>query len=104
MPTELSHPFMYREKALNALVEIRACYSDMQAFVAAAFDRLDKLVDELGTPNLAAKVTKWSAEQDSMQEQIDRLARLANDLAESVAEQKRVSVKPNHAQPEELET
>jgi hypothetical protein len=91
MPSELLQPSVYRENALNALVEIRACYGDMQKFVAGAFDRLNGLVAELGLSELPKGQTRLRVEREAMQDQIDQLAQLANELAQSVAEHRRLS-------------
>ena len=91
MPTDLSHPSTCRNNALNALVEIRACHDDLRTFVAGAFDRLDKLVDELRALETVQEQTQRQAERETMQEQIDQLTRLATELAQSVAEQKRLT-------------
>jgi ribosome assembly protein YihI (activator of Der GTPase) len=93
MPSDLLNPSVCRENALNALAEIRACHGDLRTYVAGAFDRLDGLVEELGTQKTDEEQTQRQVDQASMQEQIDRLARLATELAQSVAEQKRLTTK-----------
>jgi hypothetical protein len=104
MPTDPSHPTICRENALNALIEIRSCYSDLRTFVAGAFDRLDTLAKELGTLETGSGQRRRKTEQEMMQEQIDQLTRLASELALSVAEQKRLTFKQNHAQSEEVKS
>lgn len=89
---------------MNALIEIRSCYSDLRNFVAAAFDRLDALAAELGTQKTGSDQRRRKTEQEMMQEQIDQLTRLASELALSVAEQKQLTFKHNHALPEEVKT
>jgi hypothetical protein len=104
MPTELSHASIYRENALNALIEIRACYGEVRTFVAGAFDRLDELIEELGTPPVTRGQTGGRAEHEAMRGQIDRLVQLAHELAASVADHMQRPVDHNHARPEEAET
>jgi hypothetical protein len=101
MSSESLHPSVYRENAVSALVEIRACYGDMQKFVAGAFDRLGEVVAELGSSELPKGQTKKRAEREAMQDQIAQLAQLANDLAQSVAEHKRGSSAQQPARPNE---
>jgi hypothetical protein len=103
MPTELSHPSIYRENALNALIEIRACYGEVRTFVAGAFDRLDELIEELGTPQAVRGQLGGRAEREAMQGQIDRLVQMAHELAASVAEHIQLPVDHDHAQPKEAE-
>jgi hypothetical protein len=85
MSVELQHPSVYREEALNALIEIRACHDELKAFLAGVFDRLDDL---LLTKSLAAEAAPAPAEspgeRDAMQMQIDQLTRLVSDLARTV--------------------
>jgi hypothetical protein len=104
MPTDLLQPSNCRENAMNALAEMRACYSDLRTFATGMFDRLDAVVEELRSEIAGQEWTKWQAEQDTLQEQIDRLAQLAADLAQSVAEQKQLTTKREHAPPERTET
>ena len=49
MSAELLNPSVYRENALNALIEIRACHDELRTFLAGTFDRLDEVVDKLRT-------------------------------------------------------
>jgi hypothetical protein len=93
MRTESLHPSIYRENALNALIEIRACYAESQAFVDGAFDRIERLIDEVRAqkPPRAPTKAQPPSERDTMQDQIDQLARLATELAHSVAEHKQMS-------------
>jgi hypothetical protein len=103
MPTELSHPSIYRENALNALIEIRACYGEVRTFVGSAFDRLDEMIEELGTPPTTRGQTGGRAEREAMQDQIDRLVQLAHELAASVADHVQRPVDHDHARPQEAE-
>jgi hypothetical protein len=101
MPTELSHPSIYRENALNALIEIRACYGEVRTFVAGAFDRLNDLIEELGTPRATRGQAGGRAECEAMQDQIDRLVQLAHELASSVADHIQRPGDDDRARPEE---
>lgn len=91
MPIDLSHPSICRENVLNALGEVRACRGDLWTYVAGAFDRLDKLVEDIGAQKGTQEPTQRRAEQDSMQVQIDQLAQLATELARSVAEHRQLT-------------
>jgi hypothetical protein len=104
MPTDLLHASNCRENALNALGEIRACYSDLHTFVAGVFDRLDTVVEELRSEISAHESTKWQQEQSTLQIQIDRLSLLTADLAQSVAEQKHLTAEREHVQAGKMET
>ena len=104
MSTDLLHPSNCRENALLALIDIRACYGDLRTFVAGAFDRLDTLVEELRTQTTVHERTQRQVEHETLQDQIDQLARLASDLAQSVAEHKGLASKQDRAQPKEAET
>ena len=72
MPTELSHPSTCRDDALNALVEIRACHVDLRTYVAGAFERLDRLVEQLRAQKSTSSQGISHTEQEAMQAQIDR--------------------------------
>lgn len=97
MHAQMLHPPVCRENALNALTEIRACHEDIQAFVTGAFDRLDNLVDELRGHTTTPLNIARQAERETMQEQIDQLAKLATELAHSVAEHKQLTAKQEQA-------
>ena len=47
MSAALPNPSAYREDALNALIEIRACHDELRTFLAETFDRLDEVLDRL---------------------------------------------------------
>jgi hypothetical protein len=89
MSAELLNPTAYREDALNALIEIRACHDELQEFLAAAFDRLDALVGKLRTERGEQGEVQRQPEGGTLQNQIDLLARMAAELAQSVAERER---------------
>jgi hypothetical protein len=104
MGTDSLHPSVCRENALNALTEIRAYHSDFRTLVVGAFDRLDKLVDEFRSQKIEQEQAQPGPEREMMQDQIDQLARLAHDLAQSVAEHKQLTANRLHAQPKEAAT
>ena len=89
MSAESLSPSVCREDALNALTEIRACRGELQAFLAATFDRLDSLIDRLQTERPGQEQSGPQTEAGTLQNQIDQLARLATDLAQSVAKRER---------------
>jgi len=91
MSAELLNPSVCREDALNALIEIRACHDELQAFLAATFDRLNGLVDKLRTERAGQGQAKQQTEGGTLQGRIDQLAHLAAELAQSVAERERLA-------------
>jgi hypothetical protein len=87
--------------AKKALEEIRACPGDLRALFLGAFDQLDELADKLIAQELARQHTERQTERDVLGGQIERLASLASELAESVAAQKKlVGQKPEGRRPE----
>jgi hypothetical protein len=75
----------------DALAEVRTGQSELQTFVSDMFDDLDGLADQLVGSKIAQDCAIGHAEHDALHEQIDRLASLAAELAQSVAEQKRLT-------------
>ena len=75
----------------NALAETRTGLGELQTYITGMFDRLDGLADERLGSRSAQHCAVDHAEQEAFKEQIDRLASLAAELAESVAEQKRLA-------------
>ena len=74
----------------DVLAETRTGLGELQTCITEMFDRLDGLVDERLGSRSAQQCAVGRAEQEAIQEQIDRLASLAAELAQSVAEQKRL--------------
>jgi hypothetical protein len=72
----------------EALAEIRASSGELQTFVGSLFDQLGSLTNEVLTRELARQQTQQQAERETLQGQIDRLAGLAAQLADAMAEQK----------------
>jgi predicted nucleic acid-binding Zn-ribbon protein len=89
MSAELLNLSISREDALDALVEIRACHDELQAFLTATFDRLDDLVDKLRADQTGQTQVKRRMEGETLQDRIDQLARLAAELAQSMSERER---------------
>jgi hypothetical protein len=77
--------------AREALAEVRAYPSGLQTFVSSMFDQLDGLTDRL----LAHELAGHQAEQNALRDQIDRLASVAAELTEAVAEQKQLVARKN---------
>ena len=75
----------------DALAETRTGLGELQSSISQMFDRLDELVDERLGSRTAQQCAVGRAEQEAIQEQIDRLALLAAELAQSVAEQKQLA-------------
>lgn len=97
MSVDLLNSSIRGENARNALAEIRACAGELQAFVAGEFDRIEALADEIIARQTSRDQTRHRAERKMMQDQIDQLARVAAEVAELVAEQKRLSGKRDRA-------
>jgi hypothetical protein len=91
MSASLLNPSAYRENARNALIEIRACHDELQAFLGATFDRLDELADKLRTDQTGQKQPRRQDESGTLHDRIDLLARLAAELAQSVGEQEELA-------------
>ena len=75
----------------DALAEIRTGHGELQTYISGMFDRLDGLAGEALDSKIAQDCAVGHAEQEALQEQIDRLASLAAELAQSVADQKQLS-------------
>jgi hypothetical protein len=101
------NPSAYREDALNALTEIRACHDELRTFLADTFDRLDNIVNRLRHPAAVPIVAQEVVEnveppvdRDMMQDQMDYLTRLVTDLANSVKEREPTTAGKNGAKPQ----
>ena len=73
----------------EALAEIRACPGELKTFISGVFDQLDSLTDQLRR----YEISRRQAEGQAVQGQIDRLSAVAAQLAETMAEQKRLASK-----------
>lgn len=77
--------------AWDALAEIRTCSGELQTFIWGVFDHLDGLADELLVRELDRQQLQRQGEQETLQGQINRLTSVATELADAVAEQKRLT-------------
>ncbi len=83
----------------DALAEIRACHSELQAFVTGMFDQLDELVTGRLDPNALRTDGPQEPDREALKDQIERLAAVAAELTQSVAEQKRLAARENRGKP-----
>jgi hypothetical protein len=104
MSAQLLNPSACREDALNALIEIRACRDELQTFLEAAFDRLDHLVDGLRSERSGQGEVKHPTDGGTLQNQIDLLARMAAELAQSVAKRGPRTAGQSRTRSQEAET
>ncbi len=79
----------------DALAEIRASHAELQTFFEGLFDRLDGLADGLLDQEVANRQPQRDTDRATLDDQIERLAALAAELAESVAQQKKITAKIN---------
>jgi hypothetical protein len=98
MRAELPNQSAGRSCVREALAEIRAGHGDLQTHILGMFDRLDGLADQLLGSKAARDCAAGQADQDALQGQIDRLASLAAELAQSVADQKRMTTPESQRQ------
>ena len=77
--------------AQEALGEIRAYPDMLQGLVSRIFDELDSVVDQLLAGEAVRQQTQRQAEHDALQGQIDRLAVVVAQLAETAAQQERLT-------------
>jgi hypothetical protein len=84
-------PLAHRENAQNALAEIRAWNDELQKFMVDEFNRLDELVDALLAQQASLEQAHRQSEREMLQEQIDKLAQVATELAKTLAEQRRLA-------------
>ena len=74
--------------AAEALAEIRACPDKLRRFVAEVFDQLDGLTDELLARESADRQFQRQVEREALEAQIDQLASVVAELAESMGGRK----------------
>jgi hypothetical protein len=72
----------------DALAEITAYPDELKSLVCGLFEQLGRLADEMMVQQLSIHRTEQQADSDSLRDQIDRLAAVAAELVEIVAEQK----------------
>jgi hypothetical protein len=82
-----------RNRAKEALAEIRVCCGEIQTFMDGEYDQLDLLSDELLMRHTVHEQAERRVEQELIQNQMDRLVQMMAEVAESVAEQKQRGVK-----------
>ena len=76
----------------DALVEIGSSSHELQEFVADLFDQLGRSTDELLLGELSRQRAEHQAERDAFEGHIERFAALTAELADTVAEQKKLGV------------
>ena len=91
MPVELSSPVADCNRAHGALAEIRASRAEFQTFFSGVFDGLEQLYDELSAHEIEHDRYDRQIEQETLQQQVDRLSALAAELIETVSEHKRLT-------------
>jgi hypothetical protein len=95
MSPPLSNQPSGRDILCHALAELRAGHDDLQALVSEIFDRLNGVADEfLGRKDVRGQPSQ-QAEWETLQREIDRLASLAAEMANSAANQKRPTTPRN---------
>ena len=95
MSVELSNQSAEEGGVQDALTEIRASHAELQTFIEGLFERLDGLADGLLVQEVANRQAQRDTDRSALDDQIERLAALAAELAESVAQQKNITAKIN---------
>jgi hypothetical protein len=93
MSTPLPSTFAPENRLRDALGDIRACYAEIESFMAGTFDKLEQVLDEARTEQAVDGQAKRLAERDTLDGQIARLAAIAEQLAQSVAQQQQWTAK-----------
>jgi hypothetical protein len=88
MRAELSNQPLGRSCLRDALAELQACHDEFQTFVADMFDEIDGLAGELLGSPVTCNDALPEPQRESLQSQIDRLAALTAELAQSMASQR----------------
>jgi hypothetical protein len=94
MSVDQSNASACAASAREALAEILASQSELQALMIGAFDRLDGVADGFSAGEAARPLTPWPTARDLTRRQVDRLAALAAELAALAAEQEQPQAKP----------
>jgi hypothetical protein len=89
MPAEMPSLSVDVRDARNALLEISACRDELQTFLTDEFDRWERMADGLLAGEIARERAQEQAQRVALDGQIQRLAAVAAELAQSLAEQKR---------------
>ncbi len=95
MSVELSNQSAGEGGVQDALAEIRASRAELRTFLEGLFDRLDGLADGLLVQEVANRQTQRDTDRATLDDQIERLVAVAAELAESVAQQKKITAKIN---------
>jgi hypothetical protein len=74
----------------DALAEIRAYPDTVQTFVSSVLDQLSRMTDELLARDLAQHKAHSQSEREALRNQIDRLASVVAELAETVSEERQL--------------
>ncbi|MBN1395551.1 MAG: hypothetical protein JW959_11045 [Pirellulales bacterium] len=90
MTVETSNPSMDAGVA-DALAEIHASATEASTFLEGLIERLDGLADSLPAREETNRRALRGADRAALDEQIERLAALADELAESISRQKKFS-------------
>jgi hypothetical protein len=90
MSAELSNRSVPASPAQDALAEMRDCQHELQTFVTGLFDRLEGLAKELLAQETTPQQAPRQMDRNLMQNELSQLAAVATDLADLVAEQKRL--------------
>ena len=88
MCAELNSQPLGRNCVRDALAELQACHDEFQTFVADMFDKLDGLAGEFLGTEIRQDDALPEPQRESLQSQIDRLAALTAELAQSLASQR----------------
>ena len=91
MAVECSKESAGWNSANEALAELRACSGGLPTLLAGVFDQLDHMASDL----LAHELVYQHGQQEALQAQVDRLAVVASELTEAVAEQKQLAAQTN---------
>ena len=93
VPVELSNPIADCSRAHSTLADIRASHAEFQTFFSGVFDGLEQSCDELLAHKIECDRYNRQIEQETLQQQVDRLSELAAELIETVSEQKRLTAR-----------
>ncbi|MCE5268027.1 MAG: hypothetical protein LLG00_09090 [Planctomycetaceae bacterium] len=78
-------------EARCALKELAACHAELRTFLDTEFDRWERLADELLAGEVARHETLEQAERAALEEQIQRLALVAEELTRSLPDHKQAT-------------
>lgn len=93
MSTDLSERSLGECGVEEALVEVRACRAELRTYLDSLREQLAELANELQEWGLADQHVRQATGGGALDEQIERLAELTNEFAESLGQLKNKSVK-----------